>query len=189
MCERLLVGCLGLFLIRCTTAHTGFPRRLGLLLRCYSCACVLVQKKTSCPSSQRGEQEGICISVLMSYPLFNIPSYILFRGGGELAHIRVCRRACKPKPFVQPTRTPLASHLAVQDDNFRFGSSSPPTTAAHLSALSISLDDLGEFDVASMHPALQAKGGKLEMFLIGRDVVFPHPTCTLGRIHLLCGIG
>ena len=57
------------------------------------------------------------------------------------------------------TRTPRDSHLAVQDDNFRFGSSSPASIAGYLkevkglfawsAALAYPADKLGEFDVAS----------------------------------------
>jgi len=56
----------------------------------------------------------------------------------------------------------------VQDDNFRFGSSSPPTIAGYLkevknlfswaSALSFPLDELGEFDVASFLKDQCARG-------------------------------
>jgi hypothetical protein len=58
--------------------------------------------------------------------------------------------------------------LAVQDDSFRFGSSSPPTIAGYLkevknlfswtSSLSLSYGDLGEFDVASFLKDQCARG-------------------------------
>jgi len=66
------------------------------------------------------------------------------------------------------TRMPSATHLAVQDDSFRFGSSSPPTINGYLkevknlfswtSALSIEYNDLGEFDIASFLKDQCARG-------------------------------
>ena len=66
------------------------------------------------------------------------------------------------------TRTPRDAHLAVQDDSFRFGSSSPATITGYLkevkglfawaASLAYPIDKLGEFDVASFLKDQCARG-------------------------------
>ena len=97
------------------------------------------------------------------------------------------------------TRTTPPSHVEVQDDSFRCGSSSPPTIAGYLkevkniqawsTSFSYSLDELGEFDVASFLKDQCARGPSVPLgcyrALVWGEKVFDMICCTSAPMSFL----